>query len=311
MDFDLNEDLFSKFYSVSRNSGIYLNGKGSNYFFALKERLDLFSEKLDWFEYDFIDGDGLTYLNYNILFFYGIPSGSETEPFLRSIAEISSEKTVDNEIEVSLYVSSMCPHCPGVFKKLIDILKEIPVITKIYFADSVQDALDADNVMSVPTLIIKNRGIETARWTGMINRDDVEKFIRGVELSEVSEDYFINLLEQGKASEVSKIICEKKKLFKGFLSLFYSDKWSVRLGAVVTAEFLTEDCEDLFELLLDELFEKYFDLSIQIKGDILYLAGMSNLKKKRIGEIENFVKNEIEETLLEVASESLVSLRLS
>jgi hypothetical protein len=143
---------------------------------------------------------------------------------------------------------------------------------------------------------------------GDINLDDLEVVFEEKNKEEFSSDYFKNIIEQGKAAEIADLIVSENSVFSGFVSLFSSRAIGLRVGAAVTAEYLSEKSPYLFEDLVDRLYEVYLESSIEIKGDILYLISLSENKLKWIKELEKIEKNETNDLLKEIISDSVETL---
>ena len=289
--------LWSINKKVSRETEIFLK-ELSNYF--------------AWVDFEILEKDGSceSYFEYGPISFFGIPKERELDPFLKSLTSISNGFMEDAEVEILLFVASMCPHCPETFNALTDILVKYPVRTKVVFSDDCPERVKESKILSVPSFIIKNgKGSEISRWTGSIDKNDVIQVLKGKGIEELSSSYFINLLEQGKAEDVARIIFTSNFLPKGFVDLYKSQKWSVRLGAVVAAEFLNELSHEVYDRLIDNLLGDYDHCPVEVKGDILYLAGLSIKKSDRTETILSIAKDETDEIILEAAKESLESLR--
>ena len=81
------------------------------------------------------------------------------------------------------------------------------------------------------------------------------------------------LIEAGDAARVSGMMVESGKLFPALTELLTHDRWSVRLGAMVTAEYLAEDAPDLALELSKLLWQQFDKLPSQVQGDVLQVLG--------------------------------------
>lgn len=271
--------------------------------------IETLSTQFSWLSYKVIDVREEFDFKYGLLNYYGKPGGNGLEKFIKSLFKISEEViNYDDDFLIEFFVSSVCPHCPAAFDVLIDILSSFSIKTNIYFSEDTPEKLEKMGVLSVPTLIIKREYDEVARWTGKLFKDDIIKVLKGSGVEKLSEDYFINLLEQGNAEKVAGLVFDGNRIFDGFKQLFENEKWSVRLGAIVAAEYLSGLSYELYEDLLDYLNTNYFRVSDQIKGDIIYLFSLSSNKAKWINNIREITKNEENIELLEAAIEAIEEL---
>lgn len=310
MTFFLGESIVKNFYGKKLNDKIFLNGSNSSEFNSLKSFLDEFNNVFGFSNYDIVENKDRNFFSFLNIRYYGIPSGNELEPFLKSLIE-NKCINVKNNIKLELFVASLCPHCPAVFNSVIDIVNEHCVELNVYFSDHCPLDLSENEIMSVPTLLIKENGVELARWTGQINRFDVQQTLQSNDKNNLSEDYFINILEQGRAEDLAQMIFDEKKLFTGFTSLFLNSQLSVRLGAVVAAEYLKEKSDELFEDLIEGLFSDYSDYDVNVKGDFLYLCSLSIFKSNWTDRLEILLKNESEPLVKDCIEEALDALKIN
>ncbi|MGM0609031.1 MAG: thioredoxin family protein [Candidatus Muiribacteriota bacterium] len=248
-------------------------------------------------------------MKYGFFSFFGIPKNKEYDFFIKILENIPDENINENK-KLKLFTSSFCPHCPGVLNQIFEMIKIHKINTDVYFTDDAYEYADKYNIMSVPTLIVEIGNSEVSRWTGFINKEDVLKSVKGFSKKDYSIDYFINLLEQGKAEDLAAMMKNENILPDGFVLLFQNFKWSVRLGAIVAAEYLKELSYDLFEELLEKNYNNFKDLSSDVKGDLLYLLSLSENKEKWIRMINEILNTENDNSVIEAAYESLEELKV-
>ncbi|MGM0417973.1 MAG: thioredoxin family protein [Thermodesulfobacteriota bacterium] len=248
-------------------------------------------------------------LIYGFFSFFGIPENKEFDVFIKILEEFPDEKNNENT-KLKLFTSSFCPHCPGVLSQVFEMLKDYKISTDLYFTDDAYEEAEKYNVKSVPVLIIERDNSEVSRWTGFINKEDVLKSVKGFSEKDYSTDYFINLLEQGKAEDLAVMIKNENILPNGFVQLFQNSKWSVRLGAIVAGEYLKDLSADLFEELLEKNFKDFKYLSSDVKGDILYLFSFSGNNEKWAKIISGILNDEKDDSVIEAAAESLEELKV-
>lgn len=281
--------------------------KGNDDFFDdLKVFMEELKTKFPWIDFKVKKGKN-SKIEFNDLSFYGVPEGHLLDYFIKFI-NLPQIKSQSKEFDQSLFVSSMCPNCPKALDSLIKFLEKNTIKTNIYFCDHSLYYSQKYNVMSVPCLLIKKDNKEIQRLVGDLSIDDLEVVFKEKNKEELSSKYFQNIIEQGNAEEIAEMILSEKKVFSGFVSLFFASTMSLRVGAVVAGEYLIEKSADLFEELIEKLYENYLDSSVEIKGDILYLLSLSENKSKWIKELENIRKNETNILLIEMIDDSLETL---
>lgn len=306
MDFNnINElyELENSFYKK-----VKVKYSDSDYAEKYKIFIDQICKKIFNIDYNFIKSKE-NCLNYSFFNFFGIPKNKELDFFNKILEEFPDEK-IDENIKLKLFTSSFCPHCPGVLNQVFEMLKIYKISTDVYFTDDAYDKADKYNIMSVPSLIIERDNTEVSRWTGFINNEDVLKSVKGFSKKDYSTDYFINLLEQGKAEDLATMIKNENILPKGFVLLFQNSKWSVRLGAIVAGEYLKDLSNDLFEELLEKNYKNFKDLSSDVKGDLLYLFSLSENNEKWTKIISEILNTEKDSSVKEAAAESLEELKV-
>ncbi len=266
------------------------------------------SKEFSWIDFTIKYSDK-NFIEYRGINFFGIPEGRILDLFLKLISDPDFKNIDNDKIWFEFFVSAMCPHCPLAFTVLIDILKVNFVKTDVYFIDTFSDRAEEKQIMSVPSLVINKNGNEIERFSGLFIKEDILKVVEGFDRDEYSVDYFINMLEQGRAEYIADICINGNKIFKGFKALFEHSKLSVRIGAIVAAEYLVEKSKDLFEQLLDSLFINFNNNDVSVKGDLLYLSLNSANTEKWIEKIQKIMESEEDTFVVESALESLKELK--
>jgi glutaredoxin-like protein len=103
--------------------------------------------------------------------FYGMPAGHEINSLLTSIMELSGAgeelsedimsflNTVDKPIDIKVFVTLGCPHCPGAVIKAHKLAMSNKNITaQMIEANTFDELSDKYNVSSVPRIIINETG---------------------------------------------------------------------------------------------------------------------------------------------------------
>ena len=119
--------------------------------------------------------------------FNGIPGGHEINSFLQAIVELSGLagelpeelieriSKIDKDVDIKVFVTLGCPHCPGAVAKANRLAMENPHIkAQIIEAQTFYELSEKYNVSSVPKIVI-NESFE------FVGNQPIEKFIEGLE----------------------------------------------------------------------------------------------------------------------------------
>jgi hypothetical protein len=93
--------------------------------------------------------------------------------------------------------------------------------------------------------------------------------------SQLGPDSLEQMLHEGRAEDLARMMLERGKVFPALLDLLVNRKWPVRLGAMVTFQHLAENRTDLASQVSLSLWDLFPRVDDPIKGDILYLFGES------------------------------------
>jgi glutaredoxin len=179
-------------------------------------------------------------------------------------------KKIELPVILKLYVSSRCPHCPLVIQHLQSLaLASATIRLMIIDAESFEEKARADDVRSVPTLILDDQ----FRWSGPIHLEELLTICIQRNPADLSAASLRQLIEDGNAERVAAMMAESGQVFPGITALLTHPRWSVRLGAMVTVEYLAEDAPELAEQLGDRLWGDFHHLSEQVQGDVVHLLG--------------------------------------
>lgn len=308
MKSEFSDDVLKKYFDNSKQRKLVFKSSGDYVAEKIDEFLKVGSDSFSWLSFEKVKSDVHSSIEYGNYKFIGVPLGGEVEPFIKLISEIDINSSGTSDFTIKLFAAAMCPHCPIVFLKLINIFKEFNLFAKIYFTDDYPEFASQSNVLSVPCVIIEKNGKEIERFTGNFNENDLVNLIKDTDISSMSSDFFINILEQGKAENLAETISKAGVIPDGFKSLFTYDKWSTRLGAIVCGEFLNELNVDLYDELIDDLIFEYDSCPVPVKGDILYLTGLSKKIDARVRFLKEVLSKESDESVIDAANESLETL---
>ena len=211
-----------------------------------------------------------------------VPSGKILSSFLDALsAKPQTGKSMDTNIAarlhqidlpilLKLYISSHCPHCPHTLDQLIALASEnrhvrLSVTDAQLFPENAQD----DQVKSVPTLLLDDQ----FRWSGQIDPGELLTMINQRDPSLLSAASLRQLIEEGQAERVAAMMLDNGKIFAALVDLLVHNRWSVRLGAMVTAEYIAADSRPLSIQLSDMLWQRFPELADSVRGDVVHVLG--------------------------------------
>ncbi len=211
-----------------------------------------------------------------------LPLDKELTPFLEALACLADPVPLPEAIQtrleqisrpchLTLFIAAQCPHCPDMVRRLIPLA----VLCKHIFLDIIDGSLfpemaEKHRVLSVPCLMLET----DFRWTGQVDTGEILTQIIHQDPARLSAKTFRQILEQGEADWISRRMIQADTLFPGFLDLLLHPEWSVRLGAMVVVEHLTENAPALAARLGPVLMKAFDDVSdISIQGDIFFTLG--------------------------------------
>jgi glutaredoxin len=214
--------------------------------------------------------------------FQAVPSGKILEAFLAALPpQPSTGKALDHRavkrlqeidlpVDLTLYIAPQCPHCPNTLNQLMPLACESRLIRlRIVDAQLFSDKSNKDQVKSVPTLLLDDH----FRWSGKIDIDEVLTISIKRDPAGLSPGSLRQLIEDGQAERVANMMLDSEQIFPALIELLIHKRWSVRLGAMVTAEYLAAGSEALSLALCDMLWERFPDLTDQVRGDVVHVLG--------------------------------------
>jgi thiol-disulfide isomerase/thioredoxin len=179
-------------------------------------------------------------------------------------------KSIDLPVILKLYVAAQCPHCPQSIRQLQPLAAQTPLIRlRIVDAALFPQEAQADQIRSVPTLILDDQ----YRWTGPVSTEELLSLCIQRDPAQLSAGSLRQLIEAGEAARVAEMMMTAEKLFPALVELLVHDRWSVRLGAMVTAEYLADEAPALSLELYRSLWERFARLSPQVQGDVVQVLG--------------------------------------
>lgn len=251
--------------------------------------------------------------------FQTIPQGRELQPFLDALLQAVDASQNGSEsigslaagislpAQMSLFITMHCPHCPQTVQNLSDLAHHCSHL-RLVIVDGALFASQAleNNIRSVPTLILDNQ----LRWTGTIDMAEVVKQCVHRDPALLSAGSLRQIIESGDAQRVAAMMIHSDCLFPSFIELLVHPRWSVRLGAMVTVEYLVDERPGLAEGLIDPLWDEFSELDISVQGDVIQVFGqIANdtakiiLKTITVGTYDQSVKEAAEEELALMSNE--------
>jgi glutaredoxin len=233
---------------------------------------------------------------YQNIGFQAVPSGKILEVFLAVLPEqpqkdnpltrqtVERLRQIDLPVDLTLYIAPQCPHCPGVLQQLIPLACQSQLIRlRIIDAQLFSDKSTKDQVKSVPTLLLDDR----FRWSGKIDIDEVLTISIQRDPAQLSPGSLRQLIEDGQAERVATMMLDSGQIFPALIDLLIHERWSVRLGAMVTAEYITAGSQSLSLKLCDKLWHCFPDLADPVRGDVVHVLGetRSDVNRDRLMKI--------------------------
>jgi glutaredoxin len=216
-----------------------------------------------------------------------IPLDQELEPFLSALAGEDSgiqnvpfsvqDKLLQVQIPAHLkvYIMAHCPFCPAMVKQLLFLAAasefiRLTVIDGALFPETAA----SDKIRTAPTVLLDDQ----FHWSGSIQIQDIVNMIFSRDPSKLSALSLKAMFEEGGAVKVAEMMLDSGKIFPAFLELLVHQKWPVRLAAMVAFETIAEKNQSLVQCTIPYLWNSFSQAEDTIKGDILYLCGISGDK---------------------------------
>ncbi len=247
------------------------------------------------------------------LIYRGVPEGRELEPFLEALkiaGGVAEDKLAGIKERLSglamaasfqIFVSPQCPFCPLTVKALAPLafvgeLVRVSVIDAFLFPDLAA----ARGVRSVPATFLD----ESFSWTGAVNLDEIVDMVLNRDPSQLGAESLKNMIHEGMAARVAEMMDGEGKVFPAFVELLAHGKWTVRLGAMATAEELAARNGRVAAELARLVWERFREADEPVKGDLLYVIGetggedvVSGLVSVRDGDFGDDAKEAAREAL--------------
>lgn len=242
--------------------------------------------------------------------YQAVPEGRELNPFLEALSaatldEAKQAAVVGQDIalpaELVLYIAMQCPYCPQTVEQLT-ALAEANSALRIAIVDGLlfdQEA-KAQSIRSVPTLILDDR----MRWVGHIDMQEVIDQCVRRDPTQLSPASLRRMLESGDAARAAALMIDAGRIFPALIDLLVHESWSVRLGAMVTVEFLADQAAQLTDRLTAPLWQGFDALSEPVQGDVVQVLGQIASETARSC-LQRIVSGDFADSVRQAAAEEL------
>ena len=214
--------------------------------------------------------------------YQAVPLGPELGPFLDALArhtDATGAPSDDNPLDslnipahLQVYIAPQCPHCPQTVAQLLPLIQasdnvSVTVIDGTLFTAMADDA----RIKSVPTVILDT----DFRWTGSVDMAELTETIIQRDPVKLGPQTLRSFIDDGRASDLAQMMIRARTVFPALIDLITHDLWSIRLGAMVTAEEIAWDDRALAGTMIPALVTRYSEVNETVQGDILHVIGES------------------------------------
>jgi hypothetical protein len=133
----------------------------------------------------------------------------------------------------------------------------------------------ADTIRSVPTLILDDQ----FRWTGSVDQQELLDTIQSRDPTQLSSATLEAIIADGNAYQLSEMMLKADCIIPAFFDLLMHEAFSTRLGAMAVAEEIADQRIGLAQQMTAPLIERFEHQTDAVKGDILYILGLSAGRK--------------------------------
>lgn len=245
-----------------------------------------------------------------------VPAGHELPPFLDALAEFGSDISVEAlpanvplnkeklPATLTLFIAPQCGFCPAVVRQLIPLpLVDDQIQLIIIDGTLFPEMSEKHNIEAVPTLLLD----EAFRWTGAVPLEEIISTINTRNPASLGSASLENILKEGQAGHLATMMLETQKIFPAFYELLIHPKWHIRLGAMVVMEEIADKNAAMASEVIDFLWDRFNQLTDQVKGDILYIFGVSR-NRRTAAWLDEVLAGNYHEEIKEAAREALEEL---
>jgi len=249
--------------------------------------------------------------------YQAIPMGRELEPFLMAmsgkgddIQDISTsvqDKLLQVRIpaQLKIYIMPHCPFCPVLVKQLLLLAAACKSIKLIIIDGALfPETAASDKIRTAPTVLLDDQ----FHWSGTVQIENIVDMVLSRDPSKLSALSLEAMFGDGGAVKVAEMMLDAGKIFPAFLELLIHQKWPVRLAAMVAFETIAEKNRSLIRHAIPFLWNSFSEAEDTVKGDILYLFGISG-DTQLIPKLETVLNGAYADEVKEAAEEALESLK--
>ncbi len=253
---------------------------------------------------------------YDRLRYQAIPLGPELDPFMEiSILQSELSQDLSGSVQAALdkmrvptilklFITPQCPFCPTAVRMLAPLTSLCEQIRlNIIDGTMFTEIAETDGIQSAPTLVF-----EDFRWSGTIPLEEVVDVIASRDPARLSASTIRNLVQEGSASQVAQLMLEHNMVFPGLIELLMSEKWSIRLGAMVVVEEILENDPYLASQVVKPVWKHFHTLEDSAKGDVVYLIGETG-PLDMVPRLKHFIKETLNVELQTIAKEAIGSIK--
>ena len=250
------------------------------------------------------------------LIYHAVPLGPELGPFLDVLswsgkAPPPVSESAASQLELlkipcflKLFIAPECPHCPKMVQELAPLVLvnewvKLTIIDGFLFPEMAEPL----GIKSAPTLLFDER----MRWTGQVPLKEILDVVLNQDPSLISALSIESLLGEGQAGLLAHMMIEQGTIFPSFYELLTSEKWSVRLGAMVVIEEIIEQDKPLAEQCVGPLWERFPTLNEQVRGDVVYILGEAG-NRDTLLKLETVLSGPYSRETREAAEEALETI---
>jgi hypothetical protein len=185
--------------------------------------------------------------------------------------------------------------------QLIDLAGANPPV-RLTIIDSAlfPEPAERQAIRSVPTLILENR----VRWSGPLKIEEIVDQCVRRDPTQLSAASLRRIIEAGDAPCLAAMMGESGRIFPALAELLCHERWSVRLGAMVTMEYLCADAPELAAAFIPPLLERFGGLAETVQVDVVQV--LAQIKKEAVKRwLQDLAAGATHPSVREAASEEL------
>lgn len=243
--------------------------------------------------------------------YQALPAERELPPFLTALEQgadvlatepaLPSAANIRLPTDLTLFISPHCPHCPQAAAQLIALAGASPRVRLTLIDGTLFPELAQTHaIRSVPTLILEGH----VRWTGPLRLEEIiDQCIRR-DPTQLSAASLRQIIETGDAPRLAAMMTERGKIFPALADLLCHERWSVRLGAMVTMEYLSEESPELASGFIPLLRERFGTLAETVQVDVVQVLAQTRQDAAREW-LASLVRGDAFPSVKEAAAEEL------